>query len=84
MDLYRKAIVGKPIIWFEIHVQDTESAREFYACVFDWTFSPMTSYDPDYWLVETGSEAGIKGAIWGGLTQRQASARQYCLSPSIL
>lgn len=54
--------MGK-MVHFDIPVDDTEKAKNFYGTVFGWKF---TEVQPGmYWLVEAGAkeEMGINGAI---------------------
>src|SRR3981081_2443689 len=56
--------MGNPVIWFEIHGQDSTKLHDFYRAVFGWTIdadNPMS-----YGFVKTGSEEGIQGAIATG------------------
>jgi uncharacterized protein len=55
------------LIYFEICVDDLESAAQFYSNVFDWDISPSED-SPDYWSIDHGKESD-KG-ISGGLSAR--------------
>ena len=60
-------------VHFEIHADDVERAKAFYAAVFGWTYEDYSSYTGStYWGVTTGpkDEPGIDG----GLLQRPAPA----------
>jgi predicted enzyme related to lactoylglutathione lyase len=48
--------VPNPICHFELMVSKPESARRFYASVFDWAFDDATF--PGYTLIKTGAEPG--------------------------
>lgn len=53
-------------IHFEIHAEDPQRAREFYAAVFGWTFEDWSEYAGVTYLgATTGAEGepGINGAI---------------------
>ncbi len=55
------------VVHFEIHAEDPERARRFYASVFGWEFSHWAG-PQDYWLIRTGP-AGTAG-IAGGMMRR--------------
>lgn len=66
--------MGRPV-HFEIHVDDMERAKKFYAEVFGWTFEDWSNYaGMPYWGAVTGdaNELGINGA----LMQRQGASPQ--------
>jgi len=53
-------------IHFEIHADDVERAKTFYATVFGWTFEDYGAFTGSpYWGVHTGeaSEPGIDGGL---------------------
>jgi predicted enzyme related to lactoylglutathione lyase len=52
------------VVHFEINVDTTEKAAEFYKNVFGWKFDRWEG-NPDYWMVSAGEEGepGIDGAI---------------------
>jgi predicted enzyme related to lactoylglutathione lyase len=55
---------------FEIHVQDVDQAKAFYAGLFGWRFSPMPGgEDVSYNLIE-GDQIGGALGLTGGLMQR--------------
>lgn len=57
--------MGRPI-HFEIHADDVERAKTFYAAVFDWQFEDWSAFAGiPYFGVTTGEEGtpGINGAI---------------------
>jgi predicted enzyme related to lactoylglutathione lyase len=59
------------VVHFEIHADDVERAKAFYAAVFDWTFQDWGEFTGSvYWGIVTGpdDEPGING----GLLQRPA------------
>ena len=61
------------VVHFEIHADDVERAKAFYAAVFDWSFEDYSQMvGAAYWGVTTGpaEEPGING----GLLQRPAPA----------
>ncbi|GAB7390860.1 VOC family protein [Lactococcus garvieae] len=54
------------VIHFEIHVEDMERAKEFYATVFNWQYQDWSEYaGMPYFGVTTGdnSASGIDGAM---------------------
>ncbi|RMF59107.1 MAG: VOC family protein [Calditrichaeota bacterium] len=53
--------MGRPVVHWEFWTRDPEKISKFYSEVFDWEiqFIPELNYR----MVETGSEAGIKGGI---------------------
>ena len=56
-------------VHFEVHVDDLERAKAFYAAVFGWTYEDYSAYTGSpYWGISTGpkDEPGIDG----GLLQR--------------
>jgi uncharacterized protein len=57
-------VVAGSVVWFELWVPDVELAKQFYGRMFGWTFTAMTEYDAQYWLVKSGS--GLAGAILPG------------------
>ena len=59
---------------FEIHVNDTQQARDFYAGMFGWTFSPMKGAgDLEYYLID-GDQIGMGRDLTGGMMQRIGAA----------
>ncbi len=61
------------VVHFEIHADDVERAKAFYAAAFDWQFQDWGEVvDSTYWGISTGpsDEAGIDG----GLLQRPIPA----------
>jgi len=57
------------VVHFEIHADDIDRAKAFYAAVFDWTFEDWGQVaGSEYWGIRTGpdEEPGING----GLMQR--------------
>ncbi len=57
------------VVHFEIHASNPEKLANFYASVFGWTVRRVPLFD--YWLIDTGSEAG---GIGGGLAKRNGPA----------
>ncbi len=60
-------------VHFDIQVDNTERAMEFYSSVFGWEFQPhgeMPEYGGMYYGVVTGDE---EGGINGGMHQRESS-----------
>jgi predicted enzyme related to lactoylglutathione lyase len=53
-------------VHFEIHAQDPERGKAFYAQLFGWTFQHLPELD--YWLIHTGEE---DGGINGGMLKRK-------------
>ncbi len=51
-------------IWFELWITDVDEAKTFYGKLFGWTFTPLTEYHPDYWLIDAGEGRGTVGALW--------------------
>jgi len=54
------------VVHFEIHADDVERAKTFYAAVFDWSFEDYSRYTGStYWGIVTGpaDEPGINGAL---------------------
>ena len=41
-------------IWFELWITDVDEEKTFYGKLFGWTFTPLTEYHPDYWLIDAG------------------------------
>lgn len=52
------------MVHFEIHADDPDRARSFYAQVFGWSFSKWDG-SMEYWAIRTGeeSEPGINGGL---------------------
>ena len=51
------------VVHFDIHCDDVERARRFYAAVFGWRFEAWGP--PDYYLIRTGTDddPGIHGSL---------------------
>ncbi|HEX5333374.1 MAG TPA: VOC family protein [Cellulomonas sp.] len=59
------------VVHFEIHADDVERAKSFYAAVFDWSFADFGEVTGStYWGITTGPED--EPGINGGLLQRPA------------
>ena len=59
---------------FEIHVTDPVSAREFYAGLLGWSFTPMPGgEDVDYHLID-GPGIGGDNSLTGGMMSRASPA----------
>lgn len=59
---------------FEIHVSDVDQAKDFYAGLFGWAFTPMQgAEDAGYHLIE-GDQIGSDQAVTGGLMLRMGPA----------
>ena len=66
-------MAGAAITHFEIHVDDLERAKQFYAELFGWEF--IDSGMEGYWLIGTGRSSGANGqpaGIDGGMVKRNA------------
>ena len=65
----------RPVVHFEIPVEEQERARKFYSSVFDWGFDEMP-YEGDVYTfaitspVDENFEYKEKGAINGGMFKR--------------
>ena len=61
------------VVHFEIHVDDTDRASDFYTKTFGWEFNKWEG-DPDnpYWLIKTGDEKSV--GIDGGMLKRRDPA----------
>ena len=53
--------MGNPVVHWELLSKDPEKVASFYEKVFDWKIDHRPELN--YRLVDTGSEAGIKGGI---------------------
>ena len=59
---------------FEIHASDVSAARDFYAGLFGWSFSPMPGGDDvEYHLID-GDDIGEGKALTAGLMRRMGDA----------
>jgi len=61
---------------FEIHAEDVEAAKAFYATVLGWTFTPMEAEGAEemaYHLIE-GTDIGGSHALTGGLMRRMGDS----------
>jgi predicted enzyme related to lactoylglutathione lyase len=65
------------VVHFEIHVDDIERAKAFYATVFGWEFQRFGDSEPEYWLIETDDQN--QG---GGILKRNASLAPIGSSPN--
>lgn len=45
--------MGRPIVHFEIPVNDAEKMSRFYGELFDWKFDKQAMPGMDYWMIET-------------------------------
>lgn len=68
-------MIMKPVIHFEIPVDDQNRAKSFYKSVFDWTMQEMPDGDEEYTFVITSPmnedfSHTEKGAINGGIFKR--------------
>ncbi len=52
--------VANPVTWFEIHSAEPARAKEFYRCVFGWSFDESM---PEYTEIQLGDGAPIGGGI---------------------
>jgi len=50
-------------IHFEIHATDPSQAIAFYERAFGWKFTKLDNPMWEYWLIETGTGAGINGGL---------------------
>lgn len=69
-------VMSRPI-HFEIHADDVDRARAFYAAVFNWTFEDWSEYaGMPYLGATTGAEGepGINGAIMKRMSPAGAGA----------
>jgi uncharacterized protein len=58
---------------FEIHVNQTRQARDFYAGLFGWTFTPMEGLgDMEYYLID-GDQIGLGKSLTGGMMPRMGA-----------
>lgn len=62
---------------FEIHVDDTERAKQFYGTLFGWTFDQYPDMEMEYWLIDVGDKN--QG---GAIMKRNAPAAPMGSSPS--
>jgi predicted enzyme related to lactoylglutathione lyase len=51
-----------PVTWFEIATSNPDSAMAFYGELFGWTFHDEPG-GPDYRMIDTGTDTGIKGGL---------------------
>lgn len=60
----RNAIMGNPVNWFEIYVQDMPRARSFYEAVFGRKLEKLPTDEPEIWAfpMEMGAP-GSAGAL---------------------
>jgi len=63
------------IIHFDISVDDIQRAKRFYEQLFDWKITKYPLDGPEYYLIETKTDAGTKG-ISGGLAQRSDASQK--------
>ncbi len=81
----------KPVVHFEIPVEEQERARKFYSSVFDWGFEEMPYEDDVYTFaitspVDENFAYKEKGAINGGMFKRYDDLRNPIITigvPSI-
>jgi uncharacterized protein len=60
------------VVHFEIHADDVERAKAFYAAVFGWTYQDYSQFSGSpYWGVITGPDEEM--GINGGLMERQGA-----------
>jgi uncharacterized protein len=50
------------LVHFEVPVQDTDRAKQFYGGVFGWDFGDSAMPDMEYYMVRTGEDQG--GAVY--------------------
>ncbi|MCX6158851.1 MAG: VOC family protein [Ignavibacteriae bacterium] len=58
--------VKNAIGWFEIYVNDFDSAIKFYGGLFNWEFKQSQSTGSSYWNIFTG-----EGSIGGGFMKKE-------------
>jgi predicted enzyme related to lactoylglutathione lyase len=51
------------IVHFEIPANQPQALTKFYADLFGWKFTKASIPGPEYWLADTGTGAGINGAV---------------------
>ena len=73
---------GVPVSWFEVMGPDGESLVAFYSELFGWTAKKYEIPGFDYWEMDTGSDAGIKGGIGTG-AQGQSYTTVYAETPDL-
>jgi hypothetical protein len=65
--------MASAITHFEIHVDDVESAKQFYSSLFGWEFTAAGMGETmEYWLIKTGRTTGMDGGqigIDGGMVK---------------
>jgi len=61
--------LGKPIVHFEIPVNDAEKMRKFYGDLFGWKIEKQAMPGMDYWMIETTGRGPTD--LGGGMYPKQ-------------
>lgn len=70
------------IVHFEIHVNDTARAIEFYKSVFGWTFEKWEGSPTEYWMVMTAQKDSKEMGINGGMLLRGGKEPEAGMAPN--
>ena len=54
---------SNPVSWFEIASSDPDSTMAFYRELFGWSYRDDEQAGSEYRMIDTGSDAGIKGGL---------------------
>ncbi len=54
---------SNPVSWFEIASSDPDTTMAFYRELFGWSYVDDQQAGREYRMIETGSDAGIKGGL---------------------